>query len=141
MNSYAFNTDGSLKQSTAGELADADRTSAILAYIHGTMPDGRPYYAYVAVLPSKYQEFYALNASRTPFVIEDYGVVVISGYEAAPPPQVVQEMKERYGFDDQFQSKLVEHVKQQQKVFIKTQEDKRIHDALSFLKMRNSDKQ
>jgi hypothetical protein len=141
MSNYAFDTDGSVKQSSAEELAEADRHSAILAYIHGVMNDGRPYYAYVAVLPSKYREFYELNASRTPFVIEDYGVVITSGYEAYPPAEVVQDMKLRYGFDDQFQSKLVEQVREQQKLFIKTQDDKRIHDALAFLKARgNPDK-
>jgi len=134
MVSIAFDSSGQVKQPSPEELAKTDQTKAILSYIHGTMDDGRPYWAYVAVRPSKYQEFYVLTVSMKPMVIGNYGTVVAAGFESTPPQEVVMEMREVYGFDDQFEAKLkTEALKQREALFDK-QEAKRIDDIVGMLK-------
>jgi hypothetical protein len=86
MTSIAFEASGKVRCSSTEELAEADKETAILGYVHGTMEDGRPYWAYVAIIPSKYREFHALTAARKAMVIGNYGTVVAAGFESRPQP-------------------------------------------------------
>lgn len=125
-----FDSSGKVKASTEEELAIADETSVILGYINGTLADGRPYYAYVAITPSKYREFYELTAARTPLTIEDYGFIIMFGYDYAPPPEVVEKMRNDYGFDENYGQKLKQDAEAQQKVFLDKQEASRLKDIV-----------
>jgi len=136
MTSFAFEASGRLKPPSAGELAEADEKDSILAYTRGTMEDGTPYYAYVAVKPSKYQEFHARTVERRTMVLGDYGKVIAAGFEPEAPPEVVADMRQRYGIDDQYEEKLVQRVLKQQSVFVEKQETSRLQDIVSMLKSK-----
>ena len=140
MTSIAFDSSGKVKHSSADELAQADQNTAILSYVHGTMEDGRPYYAYVAVKPSKYREFHALTAAKKAMVIGEYGTVVAAGFELEPPADVVKEMREVYGFDDEYETKLKQEGLKQQEAFFAKQEKTRIDDIVAMLQKRQKDK-
>jgi len=136
MTSFAFEASGRLKPPSAEELAEADEKDSILAYTRGTMADGTPYYAYVEVKPSKYQEFHAMTVARRTMVIGDYGKVIAAAFEAEAPPEIVAEMRERYGIDDQYEEKLVQKVLKQQSVFLEKQETSCLQDIVSMLKSK-----
>jgi hypothetical protein len=128
-----FDNSGKVKVSTDEELAVADETSVILGYINGTLADGRPYYAYVAITPSKYREFYELTAARKPLTIEDYGSIIMFGYDNAPPPEVVEKMRTDYGFDENYGQKLQQDAGKQQKIFLDKKEADRLKDIVAML--------
>ncbi len=140
MTSIAFEASGKVKHSSVEELAQADQETAILSYVHGTMEDGRPYYAYVAVKPSKYRDFHAMTAAMRPMVIGDYGTVVAAGFESEPPADVVKEMREVYGFDDQYEERLKSDALKQQEFFFAKLETKRIDDIVAMLQKKQKDK-
>ena len=138
MSAIAFEPTGKVKHPSVEDLAQADKDLAILGYVHGTMDDGRPYYAYVAILPSKYREFHALSAAKKAMVIGNYGTVIAAGFEFEPPADVVQEMQDVYGFDEQFETKLKQEAIKDQKAFFEKQETGRIDDIVAMLKKKNS---
>jgi len=131
--SFTFESGGKVKLPSDEELAKADGETAILAYSNGTTEDGRPYYAYVAVKPSKYKEFYALTAARQALVIAEYGSVIRGGFEKEPPLEVLNEMREIYGFDNEFQEKLAHEAKKQLVAFLQKEEEARIDGIVRML--------
>ena len=136
MTKIAFESSGKVKVSSPEALVEADNDMAILGYVHGTMEDGRPYYAYVAIIPSRYREFHALTAAKKAMVIGQYGTVIAAGFESEPPAEVVKEMQEVYGFDDQYEAKLKQEALKQQEVFFVNQEKVRIDDIVAMLKKK-----
>ena len=133
MTAIAFDSSGKVKHSSAEELAVADQNTAIVSYVYGTMDDGRPYWAYVAIKPSMYREFHAITASTKAMVIGDYGTVIAAGFESEPPPEVVEEMHEVYGFDEQYEEQLRQEALKQQDVLFEKNETSRINDIVAMM--------
>ena len=90
MTQFVFESSGKMQLPSQDALEAADADSAILAFSSGTVEGGEPYWAYVAVVPSKYSEFYARSAAREAFQLEEYGTVIEMGFDAAPPPEPTQ---------------------------------------------------
>jgi hypothetical protein len=134
MITYLFEPSGQLKVPSEQELKDIDIEVAIICYTNGTTEDGRPYYAYVAVTPSKYMEFHRMTAARNTIVLNEYGRIVAGGFEAKPPPDVIRKMREDYGYDEHFAQKLKDEVTRQRGTFSTNQEEKRLMDIVSMLK-------
>jgi len=134
MGTLVFDESGKLKPPTAEELAEADRDTAILCYTTGVLDDGRPYYAYIAVTPSRYSEFMQKTKARYVMVLGEYGTVIAAGFETEAPAEVKQEMRDKYGFDEEYQEKLIQRVRAEQDTFMKAKEDKRIMDIVAMLK-------
>ena len=135
-----FKPSGELMPPTAEELAEADKDAAILCYTNGLLEDGRPYYAYIAVKPSKYQEFKKLTDARMGLTLGDYGEVIAGNFEASPPPEVVAEMRDKYGFDEHYAEKVVQKIRREQTTFMEQKEKKRLDDIVAMLKMKQTAK-
>jgi hypothetical protein len=134
-----FTFDGSgLKPPTAEELAKADAESTILVYITGIVEDGRPYYAYIAVKPSLYDQFKAKCDAKAEIIPGKYGAVIATGFESSPPPEVISMMRDTYGFDEHCLDKLREGLISQYKVFLKNNEDACIGDIIAMLKKKQT---
>jgi hypothetical protein len=138
MTEFVFDTSGRVQQPSPEALAQADEDLAILGFVHGAMEDGRPYYAYVAIKPSQFREFHALTTAKKAMVIGEYGTVIAAGFEFEPPPEVVQEMRDVYGFDDQYEAKLKREAIRQQAAFFANQEKARIDDIVAMLKKQST---
>ena len=140
MSSYSFDTkSGKLIPPSEEELKELDQTSAIVAYTTGQMPDGRVYYAFIAVLPSKYIEFHAKTKACTPLVLDEYGTILQADFEARPSAEVIEYMRTEYGFDENFETTLSKKLEEERTVFFKAQQETRIQDALQMLiKKRDS---
>ena len=138
MTAFDFEPSGKMKLPSLQELLNADQDTAILAYSYG-MLDGAPYWAYVAVKPSKYHEFYRRANAKESFLLSDYGTVLASGMSGSPPPEVVREMHEKYGADPTYENKLIADANKQQDGFVATREQKRIRDIVTMLKKKQAD--
>ena len=136
MTGFEFDQQGNIREYSAAEYQLADEEIAILAYTHGTMHDGRPYYAYVAVKPSLYKAFYAKTAARESMLIGDYGTVVAGGFEESAPPHVVEQMR-ALGFNDDYEANLMAEAQKQLKAHLDRQEVERIAGIVDMLKTRD----
>ena len=134
---YHFEKSGALKPYTAEELAAADHTSSVLVLDQGTLDNGVPYWAYLAVRPSKYAEFMEFTAARKPIRLTEYGVILEYGLDAEVPADVQQAMKQKHGFDNDYKAKLIREIKKAQAEFLENQENKRIGDIVAMLKKQS----
>ena len=133
MAAFSFEVSGKIKAPTAEQLAALDAESSVLAYTSGTMPDGRHFYAYVAVTPSRYAEFHRKTAAREQMIIGEYGEVIEGGFEASAPADIRQRMREEYGFDEQYEKKLLHEISAEREVFFQKQQEDRIANGLAIL--------
>src|ERR1700722_20616953 len=125
---YQFEETGRIKKMTAEELAAADAETAIVVLDRGVHSDGRHCWAYVAVRPSRYEAFLDVIKSGQPKIYKDYGVVLHYGDGEDVPAGVKEEMKDKYGFDDNFMANLEQEVRIAQGEFLEHKENKRIGD-------------
>ena len=138
MAALAFKSSGELLPPTEEELVEADKDCYILCYTDGMMPDGRPYYAYIAVKPSKYLEFKKITDAGDGLTLADYGEVIAGDFETKPPQSVVDEMREKYHFDEQFTEKLVRKIRAEQDAFMEHREKQRLDKIVAMLKKQQS---
>jgi len=131
---FDFDACGKLSVPTNAELQKSDADTCIIAYSSGTTGDGRPYYAYTAVPPSKYRAFYELSSARKSIVLNDFGKIISAGFEAAPPAEVVREMRDRYGFDENYEHKISEEIRRQRRQSGEKQEEKRLLNIVAMMK-------
>lgn len=131
---FEFDDSGKLKPLTPAQLAEADATSEIVAFTDGALDDGTPYWAYLAVLPSRYREFLERSEAREPMVLADYGRILEFGLDDAPPEEIREAMRLQYGFDENYMGTLIEKAKEEQKEFLGQKEAQRIDDIVAMLK-------
>ena len=136
MSEYRFETFGTLELPTDQELVLLDKDNAILAYSQGIMEDGRAYWAYIAVIPSRYREFRTLTAARTSLQLRDYGEIIDAGYGEDAPESVHETMRREYGFNPAFKQHIIDDITAQQRAFVQAREDQRIDDIVAMLKKR-----
>jgi len=133
MSSFMFEASGKIKIPTAEDLAIADQDNGILVLSRGVQANGIPYYAYISVMPSKFAEFTHNTEENIACDLESYGDVLFAEELAEPPEEIVQIMRECYGFDEDFQEKLFDKMKKEQKEFIKKNEEKRIMNIIAMM--------
>jgi hypothetical protein len=131
---YQFEKNGRLKAMTPDELLAADADSSVIELNQGTLDDGTPYWAYIAVTPSKYHEFKRLTAAHQPFRLDAYGTILRYGFATDVPADVKEHMKQECGCDEHFLVKLASDLKKAQAKFLNEQEDTRIRDIVAMLK-------
>ncbi len=133
---YKFKENGELDELTAAELVAEDAYSAITVLDRGVTADGTPYWLYIDVKPSKFQDFVRAVRSGTPKVFEDYGTILKFGYDKEVPESVKEEMKQQYGFDENCIENLKKDIRAEQKKFLEKKEDNRIGDIVAMLKKK-----
>lgn len=132
--SYQFEASGRLKEMTDEELAEADKGPPVIVRYTGMLDDGTPYWAYIAVKPSKYKEFMAAVRGDAPLMLIDYGEVLECGFGDTIPEDVTAKMRRDYGFDENCMEKLKKEIREAQLEFLKDQEDRRIAGIVAMLK-------
>jgi hypothetical protein len=133
---YSLEPSGKLKLLTPEELAAADIDSTIIVLNTGVLEDGTPYWAYVAVKPSRYSEFMRLTASRQPISLKEYGEILKCGLDKTVPEAARQEMARDYGCDDNYLSLLAEDVRKAQLAYLTDQVSHNIGDIVAKLKKK-----
>lgn len=78
-----------------------DDVTRIIMLIYGKLDNGGPFWCYVAVKPSKFEEFKVAEAEGRIdlYAFEPYGEVIVSAEGATPPAEVTQKVAEMYGAD------------------------------------------
>jgi hypothetical protein len=79
---------------------DPDSLSRIVMLAFGAMDHGGPYWCYVAVKPSRYDEFRKVMATKKyniqQFAGDDYGEIIVSGEGVTPPQDVTKKVAELF---------------------------------------------
>lgn len=135
---FNFESSTALKIPSDDELEALDSERSIIAFTNGRFDDGKTYYAYVAVRPSMYREFHAKTKLRQPFVVGDYGSIIMCGEELHPPADVAKMMRDEYGFDDAYEEQLLKEVTEQRNVFCQKKEEDRLSDIVNMLKKQQN---
>lgn len=80
---------------------DADSLSRVIMLLYGKMDHGGPFWCYVAVKPSKFDDFKAAEAdgSLDLYNFEPFGEVIVSAEGQTPPEEVTVKVAEMYGAD------------------------------------------
>jgi hypothetical protein len=78
-----------------------DSISRIIMLIYGSLDSGGPFWCYVAVKPSMYDQFKAAETSGTLdlYNFDAYGEVVVSGEGERPPAEVTEKVAQIYNTD------------------------------------------
>lgn len=89
------------EQASAADKYDPDNISRIIMLIYGTLESGGPFWCYVAVKPSMYDQFKEAESSGSLdlYKFDDYGEVVVSGEGDRPPEEVTSKVAEMYNAD------------------------------------------
>lgn len=133
---HIFHPDGTMSPPSADELADADATTVVVALVTGTDPDGRDFYAFVAVRPSRYREFHTLTTAGSRIVLSDFGAVLASGSGGEPTDEVRAEINRRYGYDVALVEKLTGEVEAERRAHGAAAEAARVMDIVQKLKSK-----
>ncbi len=83
-------------------LAEADKSVEMLVLVTGQRSDGRDFWAYAAIPPSKYTAFTEAEADGG-YRLNDYGRVLTSGDGLEPPHGLEQQLKERFNLSTDFE--------------------------------------
>ncbi|MDX1975153.1 MAG: hypothetical protein SFT92_05705 [Rickettsiales bacterium] len=78
-----------------------DDLTRIILLIYGMMENGKPFWAYLAVKPTKYKDFNELNKAGKIdlYKFESYGEIIIAGEGKSPPDEITLKVAEMYQTD------------------------------------------
>jgi hypothetical protein len=133
---YTFEKSGKLKTLTGEELAVLDKDSAIIVCNRGKLTDGTPYWVYLAVKPSRYEELLRMTAEGRYIVFEEYGRILNYGTGSEIPEDIKEEMRWEYGWDDHYMVHLMMDMEKARSTFLKeqkVQKNKKISDIIAGL--------
>lgn len=82
-----------------------DEKARIIVLVRGELEEGGPYYAYLALMPSKADAYEKAMASGKVVSLSEFGKVIEWGKGENPPEDVVQRMEE-LGFNHRFEEEL-----------------------------------
>jgi hypothetical protein len=128
MMQYQFDSWGVLQEFSPAELKGMDADgAAVIVLSYGTADDGRPYWAYIEVKPSKYKEFMRRSMERKHITFAEYGTFLRYGYDPQVPETIKKEMEIKYGCSDNYRERLNKEVQEAKDEFLR---DKEKQDAL-----------
>ena len=99
------------------EWEKADEKLAVYALTQGYTKDNVPFWAYLAIPPSKYVAFKTAEQDGN-FTLSDYGEVLAMGIGYNPPNDIMEKMETEFGVNHNFEEEIItvaeEYVKEQQ---------------------------
>lgn len=86
---------------TPNASVNPDDVTRIIMLIYGKLDNGGPFWCYVAVKPSKFEDFKTAEAEGRIdlYAFEPYGEVIVSAEGQTPPEDVTIKVAEMYGAD------------------------------------------
>lgn len=97
------------------QLQEADGRLGIVHVISGKDANGKDFYAYVSVRPSRYEEFILISRAGEEMDVAEFGNVLESGFGREPSPEIRRHMEEKYGVDHHFLTNLQKEIVRHQK--------------------------
>lgn len=83
----------------------ADERIGIVDLFCGQTEDGKDFWCYISILPSKYLEFKTLQKENKEISMNKFGKIIASNWGKEPPEEVKQKMEE-LGAEHDFEEKL-----------------------------------
>lgn len=84
---------------------EIDDSMGIIELVLGEL-DHKPFWAYVSMYPTTYQEYRQKTDALETVNLEEYGIVIDKGWGKLPPEDVQERMKISYGADHTLQDQL-----------------------------------
>lgn len=99
-----MNSTPNIPMPSADDLAKADQEVSIMVLVRGTLATSDPFWAYLAIPPSKYLPFKQAEAAGG-YSMSDFGEVVEMDIGSTEPPaEVKQKMERDYNVNHNFES-------------------------------------
>lgn len=138
---YKFDRSGKLKSVNDEEWDSArDDGSYVVLFDSGTTTDGKAFWLYIAVKTGKYKEFLRLTTRRATIRYADYGNILRYGFAQEVPEDIKQEMKKKYGNNEQYEQWLQHDIEKARQLFLKertAKKDTRVSDIVAKLRQNN----
>ena len=99
------------------ELLEADEEVGIVQLVTGKTGKGEDFYAYISVMPSKFEEFMLISRAKEAMNLPEFGEVLESGFGTEPSAEVKKMMEEKYGVDHDYLNTLKKQVEEAKAVF------------------------
>lgn len=87
-------------------LERSDCANRIIEFVQGTKANGLPFFAYIAVPPSKLIAFKRAER-RGSYNLQDYGEILEMGDTLIPTPRIVSRLRKRYGINPSLRQDFV----------------------------------
>lgn len=86
---------------TPNDKYEADAVSRIIMLLYGKMDHGGPFWCYVAIKPSQFNNFKQAETAGSIdlYNFDEYGEVIVSAEGQTPPEEVTLKVAEMYGAD------------------------------------------
>ncbi|TVQ84131.1 MAG: hypothetical protein EA357_03465 [Micavibrio sp.] len=106
MSKYVKEKDGKAGQTPESHLTTEqwqklDEQFSMVELCSGADAEGRSYWAYLSLYPSRYREFRENAAGGVSMRLTDYGEVLATGWGPMPPALIKAKMEEKYGLNHQ----------------------------------------
>jgi len=91
---------------TPEQLKEADEQAEFIECATAHAPDGKQFWYYLSIKPSKYAEYKQRHRDGGKLNPKEFGEVLACGWGANPPDDIRAEMKEEFGCDPSFEKNL-----------------------------------
>ncbi len=88
----------------------ADESMVIYELATSQTPEGKDFYLYMGMTPTKYEDYKKLQGSNEPIVFSDFGTVILTGWGREPAPEVKAYMEAEFGMRHTFEDDLMDKV-------------------------------
>ena len=89
------------------KVTEIDKKAAIVELFQGKTGDGKDFYTYIAVKPSKYEEYKKSQISGKSIDLTECGKILYVDWGKKPTEEVKQEMIDKYNLDTDFEEKFL----------------------------------
>lgn len=131
---FSFDESGRIKPPSPEQMESMENDSSVIVLSRGRLEDDQPYWAYVAIRPSRFADFMRVSEAGRVVALEDYGTVVRHGLNYEVPEQVRREMENEFGCDDNYLRTVTEKVLKSQATYFEKKENDRISGIVAMLK-------
>ena len=135
---YRFDAFGTLQTKTLQEIEEMETDADfVIVLAQGISSDDKPYWAYIAIRPSRYADYMRAAKAHALIVFADYGTILQYGFDKEVPGYVKDKMKRRYGFDENYRENLIRDINQARETFLKKR-NSGINDIVDMMKNRDT---
>lgn len=97
---------------TSEILEEADNSMGFVHLMMGKTGKGEDFYAYISVLPSRYEEFSLISRAKEQMNLHEFGDILESGFGHEPPPSIRHRMENSHNIDYTFMDKVKKVIEQ-----------------------------
>lgn len=85
----------------------ADERLSIYELVNSKTADGRDFYAYLAIIPTKYELYKIASSSGKPIKFTDYGEIILTGWGKEPTEEIAKDMEFLFYMNRNFEAEMV----------------------------------